>query len=167
MPEYIDNKLVLQIAAIALLIGGMVAMWSQGYRSRRLFKRGLAHLDANKPAQALTVFESVVKMQPLWSPARRILARLYAQAGRVADAEKQLTLVTQFEPRNAEALVELGLFAIHYGGPAGIEKAYAHFTQARGLAPRIFDSLGTEKEFEALRTHPKFREFFETAQPRA
>lgn len=154
-------EILIGVVAVALLVFGVGENWSRGYRARKSFQAGIAAFERGDAAAACAAFERTIALEPLWGPARRILARLYANESRFADAEKQLSLACEFEPRNAEALLDLAYFHARYGGAEGPAKAVDAVRKAIAIAPRILETHRESHEVAALRSSPALREFFE------
>jgi Flp pilus assembly protein TadD len=49
---------------------------------------------------------------PLWLPPRFLLGALFTKLGRLKEAEEQLKFAQALQPREAEGLLELGIFYI-------------------------------------------------------
>ena len=137
--------------ALALLVFGVSANFSRGWRARKWFGRGVDALNAGRRDDARKAFERTLELEPLWAPARRVLARIYAEEGRHAEAEQHYRLACEFEPRNAEPLIDLAWFLALFKGPQGEQQAADVLRNAIALAPRLLDTHREAPELAALR----------------
>ncbi len=140
-----------------LILGACIAfMWSRGYRMRRTWKRGIDALEAGDLAVAEKSLQSCVKQSPSFVPARRLLGRTLVALQRFDEAEAQLRLASQFEPRNAEGHLELAMFLANCP-PVRPDEAVKSLSTALEFAPAIRATLGHRPEFARLRDDPQFQ----------
>ncbi len=93
-----------------------------------------------RPQEAIETFERVLKLRPTATRARLDLARLYREAGRLADAEAALNKLVEEAPTFAPGYVEL----------AGLLDAQNRFDEAAALLKRGQDRTGHDYALELL-----------------
>jgi cytochrome c-type biogenesis protein CcmH/NrfG len=154
------------VVTCALFVYGVSELATRNWRVRRWFDRGVEALNTGGREDARKAFERVLKLQPLWSPARRILARIYADEGRYDEAEKHFRLACEFEPRNADSLLELAWFLAIFKGPHGEQQAGDVLRKAISLAPRLLETHREAPELTALRRVAALQTFFSPQPPK-
>ncbi|NUM54047.1 MAG: hypothetical protein HUU46_10425 [Candidatus Hydrogenedentes bacterium] len=107
-------------------------------------------------AEVRNAFRYVVKKYPGWAMARRMLARGLAGLGQHAEAEQELRLAAQLEPRNAEGHIDLAIFLASLPRDRH-EEAVACIETALGVAPEMRPAVATLPQLRALHSHPQFR----------
>lgn len=117
----------------------------------------MASLEAGDHDAAEHELRRLVRSQPLWTPARRMLARVQLERGKLAEAEEQWRAATQFEPRNGEAYADLGWFLAVYTDRR--DEALAAFTKALQYAPGLREHLASADSLQPVREEDtRFRE---------
>lgn len=144
---------IITLAIIALRIG---YMWWRPRRIRRIWERGLAALEQGDYAAAEGDLRTCTKIEPTFSPARRMLARAQVKQHKLDEAEEQLQMASKFEPKNAEAHAELGLFLARYTRgreEEAIDALRKAVTLAPGLREHLRRAQGVERllHYEGLR----------------
>jgi tetratricopeptide (TPR) repeat protein len=143
--------IVLTVVIVQVLLRQwkMVRLKNWWHRGDEAFKAG-SYQDAERS------FRACVKILPLWIPARTMLAVTLSQQGRLAEAEEQMKLSAELEPRRAEGHVDLGLFyAIQFKDR--IEDAIAAFERAVSLRDDLRGELAREPRLRPLLVNPRFK----------
>ena len=102
-------------------------------------------------------FRYIVKKNPGWATARRMHARGLAGLGQHAEAEQELRLAAQLEPRNAEAHIDLAIFLASLARERH-DEAVACIETALNVAPDMRPSVATLPQLRALHSHRRFRD---------
>lgn len=93
--------------------------------------------------EAIASYQTALRLDPNFVPARMNLATLYDQMGKAAEAESQLRKVVELHPKLADARYSLGL--VLASDPKRIDEATRELATAAELAPnnaRIHYNLG-------------------------
>ena len=147
---------ILYIAALLLIAGRIGYMWWRPRRIRRIWERGVAALEQGDYAAAEGALRTCTKIEPTFSPARRLLARAQVKQHKLDEAEEQLQMASKFEPKNAEAHAELGLFLARYTRNRE-EEAVEALRTAVTLAPGLREHLRRAQGVERLLHHERLR----------
>lgn len=123
---------------------------------RNAWKRGMEAYERKDFGEARTAFGYVVKKHPGWAMARRMFARGLAGLGQHAEAEQELRLAAQLEPRNAEGHIDLAIFLASLPRECH-DEALACIETALDVAPNMRTALATLPQLRILHSHPRFR----------
>ena len=98
-----------------LTLGGLVAFqMAMRHRSQRsmaeAWEQAQAELARGNHEAGAAHLEACIRIMPLWLPPRFLLGTLFAKLGRLAEAEDQFKMAQALQPREAEGLLELGIF---------------------------------------------------------
>jgi Tfp pilus assembly protein PilF len=150
-----DSKWYL-VLAVGVLIGRTLVVRSHGPRARKWCDKGIKALEQNAVAEAQHAFGKVVRLQPIWAPGRRLLARAHIMAGDFAAAEEHLRFASDLQPRSPDGHMDLGLF-LAICPPKRPDQAVEAFIKAVELAPELKEILAAEPRLTHLRDHEGFR----------
>ena len=93
---------------------------------------GDLYMAANAPADAAEQYRAALGMRPRFTDIRNKLATALLQLGRIEEAERELTVALEHNPRYLEARLNLGLARFRQGDEDG---ARTHWGAAREQAP--------------------------------
>jgi Flp pilus assembly protein TadD len=98
-------------------LGGLVALqMGMRHRSQRrmaeAWEQAQAELARGNHEAGVAHLEACIHIMPLWLPPRFLLGALFTKLGRLKEAEEQLKFAQALQPREAEGLLELGIFYI-------------------------------------------------------
>jgi Flp pilus assembly protein TadD len=93
----------------------------------RAFEAGLAHMRAERYAEAVAVFERLVQAEPVLAGPHANLGIAYARLDREQEAVSALEAALRLDPDNAEVHNELGILHREAGR---FEQARSHYQQA-------------------------------------
>ena len=129
------------------------------YQRRSLqaaWKRGMEACERQDFDAVRKSFRYIVKKQPGWALARRMLARGLAGLGQHAEAEEELRLAAQLEPRNADGHIDLAIFLTALSRDRH-DDALACIQTALDVAPDMRAAIATLPQLRVLHAHPRFR----------
>lgn len=147
---------------VLLLAGSIGLLWSRRYRLRKAWKDSVAALERGDFPAAERSLRKCVRQAPSWVPPRRLLGRTLVALRRFDEAEKELRLAMQFEPRNAEAYLELAVFLSNCP-PIRLDEAIENLRTALHLAPALRDEVQQMSLLASLREHPGYEEALSAA----
>ncbi|MDX9973449.1 MAG: tetratricopeptide repeat protein [FCB group bacterium] len=142
--------------AFVVMVSRLVYMWSAGARARKAFRRGVEAMEANALRDAETAFRQVVRIEPIWGVAYRLLGRVLSDLGELFEAEKQFRTAITLEPRNSDAYADLGYF-LEVKMTGRREDAIGALLKAVELAPRLRERLEAVPELAGLVNDARFR----------
>lgn len=149
------GDLIIGIAALAGLValrGGM-NRWTM-HRVRRAWEGACADLDARAYADAESKLATCVRLLPTWIPARFTLGAVLAAQGKLAEAEAQLKLARDLEPREPDGYIELAIYYLTAAKrPA---EGVATLREAIALAPETVQRIRLDPRFAAFRDTEDF-----------
>jgi len=128
----------------------------QRRRVRGAWRRGMEAYARQDFAEVRQAFRYVVKKYPGWAMARRMLAKGLAALGDHAQAEQELRLAAQLEPRNADGHIDLAIFLASLARDRH-EEAVACIETALAVAPDMRAAVAASPQLRPLHTLPKFR----------
>lgn len=152
------NSFIVGLALLLLLLAfrwGM-AHWQRGRFATQL-KRGADALQSGDTAEAESAFRACVRLAPTSAPIRLALGSVLARGHKFRDAEEQLRMAAQLEPRQPRGHLELGFF-LALCAPDRPDDAVAAFDEAIRYAPELRAGLAKDPRLTALRQYPSFRE---------
>ena len=150
-------------AVAVIVIARLSFMWSGGKRARKTWDRAMAAFQAGEYEAAEEQLQRLVRKQPLWTPARRMLARVQIERQKFVEAEEQLLAATQFEPRNGEAYADLGWFLAVCTDRR--DEALAAFRKALEHAPGLREHLAAAHSLQTVQQEDaRFRELLSSAK---
>ncbi len=122
----------------------MVDAWEQAQAelARGNHEAGVAHL------------EECIRIMPLWLPPRFVLGALLARLGRLSEAENQFKMAQALQPREAEGMIELGIFYITAAGRA--EEGIALLREAVASDPGAAQRIQSDPRLRDFRESPDF-----------
>lgn len=123
---------------------------------RAAWKRGMDAYERSDFTEARDAFRYVVKKYPGWAMARRMLARGLAGLGNHKEAEQELRLAAQLEPRNAEGHLDLAIFLASLSRERH-EEAVASIETALNVEPGMRQAVASSPQLRALHSSRKFR----------
>lgn len=147
---------VLAAMALSLMAGRLALVWTQGSRARKLLERAMAALEAEAYEDAEKNLRKVVKLAPIWMPARLYHAQTLYKLNRFKEAETQFAMAAKLEPRNAEGHLHYGMFLAH-ALPEKRDEAIGCLEKAVSLDPHIRTKLAHAHLPEPLRGHDRVR----------
>ena len=150
-----------------LILGASIAfLWSRRYRLRKAWKDSIAALERGDFPAAERSLRKCLRQAPSWVPPRRLLGRALVALRRFDEAEKELRLAAQFEPRNPESHLELAVFLSNCP-PVRLDEALASLRTALDFAPAMRDEVRRMPALALLRKHPAFQDVVAAAADRA
>jgi tetratricopeptide (TPR) repeat protein len=152
-------KWLIAMGAVTLMAVRLGDVWTRGRRARRWWERAIDAYNRGDLAEAETAFRKVVRLAPIWAPARYNLAGVLLQRGDLDEAEEQLRMATKLEPRNGEMHRDLGIFLAHYRQDRA-DDAIESLEKALKYAPKLREELAQAQSLDHLREHERFRKLF-------
>lgn len=144
------------LLGIALCGGIIAAYFLQRRWLRNAWLEGIEAHRRNDFEAVHRLFTYIVKKQPGWAAARRMLARGLAGTGAVAEAEREFRFAVELEPANAENYLDLAVFLANL--PANRHKeAVDCLETAVVLSPELGGQLAKIPQLRALHTDPRFQ----------
>jgi Tfp pilus assembly protein PilF len=144
---------------ILLSVVIVAAMWgyanSRGWRARRLWQQGMHAINGQDWPVAETSFRKCVRLVPIWTASRKMLAVALVKQNKLDEAEEQLRMASELEPRKPEGHLDLGFF-LATQRPDRQEDAITAFARAVEHDPQVRDVLTMEKRLAFLRDNPRF-----------
>lgn len=143
---------IIALAGLVALRGGM-NRWTM-YRVQRAWEGARADLDARAYDAAEGKLATCVRLLPTWIPARFTLGAVLAAQGKLAEAEAQLKLARDLEPRQPEGHIELGIYYLTAAKQpaAGV----AALREAITLKPDVIQRINTDPRLAAFRDTEDF-----------
>lgn len=136
-------------------------MWgyanSRGWRARRLWERGIHAVNGGRWEEAERTFRKCVRLVPVWTGSRKMLAVALVKQNKLDEAEEQFRLASELEPRKPEGHLDLGFFLATLR-PGRQEEAIDAFARAVEYDPEVRAVLREEHRLDALRTNPRFNQ---------
>ncbi len=152
------NRVFIGLGILALLL---LYQWGTSrMRMSRLKREWETALRAFKDKDLETAQKSLqrcVRLMPMWTPARFMLGGVLAKRGRLADAEAQLKLGADLEPRSPEGHLQLGMFYV-VCHPDRAGEAIAALERAAACDPALREQFANAPGLEAIRSHPRFQQ---------
>lgn len=139
-----------------LLLFGLVGIqagmryWTV-HRTRRSWHLAQEHMSRGDFGEAEQALARCIKLMPLWTQARMLYGAVLAQQGKLDDAEENLRMAAELEPKQADGHIELGIFYVTAAGR--IDEGLAAFRQALACDERARYRIDTE---------PRLRDFRES-----
>lgn len=151
------NRIMIGLGLLALLLA---YHWGRGRmrmtRMKKSWESALLALKDNNLEAAEGHFTRCVRLMPMWTPARFMLGGVLAKRGRFVEAEAQLKMGADLEPRSADGHVQLGMFYL-VCQPERADDAIASLEQAVACDPALRERFAKEPQLAPLRTHPRFQ----------
>lgn len=147
---------------VLLLIIGVLAVrgalsLSRQIRLKKHWKRAQEALREEDLDSAAAALRRCISLMPLWVMARGTLGVILARQGKLDEAEEQLKLAAELQPRRPEGFVELGLFyALHCEGRE--DDAIGAFVNAAEHAPELAEQIRRDPRLKHLHAHSRFGE---------
>lgn len=138
--------LVVTLAFFASRRRRIVSKWKEGAEA---FQRG----DMEAAAKAL---RACLRLEPAWVPARRLLGRALVATHRIDDAEKELRLAAEMEPRNPDGHLDFAFFLARFA-PDRPDEAIDSLARAVEHRPLLREQLLNLEPLAPLRNHPRFQ----------
>lgn len=158
------NRIMIGLGLLALLLA---YQWGRGRlrmaRMRQAWEAALFALKDNNLEEAEQRFNQCVRLMPMWTPARFMLGGVLAKRERFAEAEAQLKMGADLEPRSADGHVQLGMFYL-VCQPARADDAIASLEQAVACNPALRERFAKEPQLAPLRAHPRFQRLINTEE---
>ncbi len=150
----------------AVIIGRLADVFTRGKRAQKWVDKGAEALRKHEYAAAIHAFKRSLKLQPLWAPVRRLLARAYIAVRQFEEAEDELRRAVAFEPKNGEAYADLGvLLALRDGERT--EEALSNLEEAVRLAPHLREQFAQAEMLAHLRETPRFQAIIAPPPPQS
>lgn len=147
-----DSGLVYGLLVLFGIVGVQMLMrFARRRRLLRSWKLAEAGLQEGEEgiSRAETALRRCLKLEPLWTPARMLLADVLARQGRLEDAEAEFQLSAQLHPREAEGHIRLALFyVVHH--PERKEEALSALRVALECAPEGGNAFLADPRFTPL-----------------
>lgn len=135
------------------------AMWYFASRRRRIvgkWKEGVAAFERGDMETAAKALRVCLRDAPTWVPARRLLGRALVAAHRIDEAEKELRLAAELEPRNPDGHLDFAIFLAQFA-PNRPDEAIDSLVRAVEHGPMLRDRLANLEPLAPLRDHPRFQ----------
>ncbi len=147
---------VLLLIAGVLAVRGLISL-GRNYRLKKNWMRASEALKENDLDTAAVALRRCISLMPLWVMARGTLGVILARQNKLEEAEEQLKLAAELQPRRPEGFVELGLFyALHFD--TRDDDAVGAFARAIENAPELAQQLRQDPRLARLRAHARFEE---------
>lgn len=147
------QEILVPVAVVVALVLFQVGLrYIRLWRVKRWWHRASQSMEAGDLAKASQALHRCVKLMPLWVPARILLASVQASQGNTDDAEKELKLAAQLEPKSAEGHAQLALFYATYR-PERDEDARESLRLALKFDPNLRERIRTDPRLKAIRNH--------------
>ena len=148
--------------AVVLLIIALRSVYMQWKRRRfaMLLRAGAEAVKNKDFACAESAFRGCVRLAPTSAQIRLALGAVLAQRQKFKEAEEQLRLAAQLEPRKPLGHLELGFFLALFA-PDRADDAVAAFAEAVKCAPKVRESLAKDPRLAGLRQDPEFQKILE------
>jgi len=155
------NNLMAGILLLACIIGFQLAMryWRTA-RMKRWMDRGKQALAQGDMDAAEDAFRRCVALFPLWVPGRALLGAVLAKQGKLAEAEEQIRMAAELQPREAAGHMGLGMFFATQRPPR-VDDAIDAFSKAIECNPKLRERLAREPTIQHLRESERFRGLLE------
>ncbi len=150
-------KLAGGLIVFALCIWLYVRERGTGRRLRAQWEEAVAAVNERNFEKACERLKRVVKRAPMWADSRRLLGNVLFHLGRHEEAEKELRMATAFEPRNALAHFDLGVF-LSLMEPPRTEEAFESLSKSLELDPGMRKHLAELEPRLGLHGHPRMKE---------
>lgn len=152
---------------LILLFGIIGLRWAAGFwrmqSVKRHFTAGQQAITENRLGDAEREFRVCVKRLPMSAQFRRVLGGILARNGNLKEAEEQLRMGAELEPRNPGGHLDLGFFfAVHV--PERADAALDAIANALSCEPKLREKLATQPALQHLRSHRRFAELFPTQE---
>jgi len=154
------NELWIIIPAGILLIWRFTAIATKGRRAVQWWNRGVQAVEQGDYDAAERALRRCVRLSPISAPARRLYARALISRGKIREAEHQVRMATQLEPRNGEGFLDLGFF-LSACAPERNEEAVEALEKAVALAPNLRGVIARDERLRALHELPRFQALVE------
>jgi Flp pilus assembly protein TadD len=148
--------------AIVLLILVLRSVYMQWKRRRfaALLQEGAEAFKNKDSAGAGSAFRQCVRFAPTSAQVRLALGAVLAHRQKFKEAEEQLRLAAQLEPRKPLGHLELGFF-LALCAPDRPDEAVAAFGEAVKCAPQVREGLAKDPRLAGLRQHAEFQKLLE------
>ena len=137
----------------------VAAMWgyanSRGWRAKRLWERGIHAVNGQEWAEAERVFRKCIRLVPVWTGSRKMLAVALLKQNKLDEAEEQFRMTSDLEPRKPEGHLDLGFFLATLR-PNRQDEAIDAFARAVEFDPNVRTTLLNEHRLAALKNNPRF-----------
>jgi len=154
------NEFWIIIPAGILLIWRFAAMATKGRRAVRWWNRGIQAIEQADYDSAEQALRRCVRLSPISAPARRLYARALMSHGKIREAEHEVRMATQLEPRNADGFLDLGFF-LSACAPERNEEAVEALEKAVALAPNLRGVIAQDERLRPLHELPRFQALVE------
>ena len=106
--------------------------------------------------EAERALRKCVSLMPLWVPARSLLGVVQAKQNKLSEAEEQLKMVAELQPKEAEGFVELAAFYALFL-PEQKADAIDALEKAVACDPDLREKLGDDVRLRALFEEEDFK----------
>ncbi len=131
-------------------------------RMKRWWSHAQRALEEENLEEAARGLKRCVGLVPLWVPARLLYGTVLARKGELKEAEEQLKMGAELQPRHPEGHLQLGLF---YGTffPDRAEDATASLKKAFEFGPELVETIEADPRLRHLRADPRFARLVQEA----
>jgi len=151
-----DNVIV-GVCVLAGIVGFQLAMrYWRTLRMKRCWLQANEALGQGDLATAEGALRKCVGLFPLWVPGRALLGAVLARADKLSDAEEEIRMAAELQPKDARGHLGLGMFYATRQ-PNRVEEAIDAFSKALECDPALRDRLAQEPLVQYLREHERFR----------
>ena len=146
------------VLGVLALRAGMA--YSKRARLKQSWRRANEAMKSADFAGAEKALGRCVSLMPLWVPARMLLGAVQAKLGKLTEAEEQLKMAAELQPREAEGHLQLGMFYAVFC-PDRVDDAIDAFGAAVECRPELKQHLAREPRLLKLKEDQRFRELVE------
>lgn len=141
------------LVVLAVFMG--VRQWGH-LRFKKAFEAAQAALQAQDYETAERHLRQCAKRAPLAVPIRATFGGVLARNGKLEEAEEQMKLAAELQPRNAEGHLMLGVF---YAStfPDRQEDAFTALERAVELDPNVRGKIAQHDGLDTVRSSPRFQ----------
>jgi len=152
----VDNVSVGITVLLAIVLGQWG--WSQwkAMRFHALWAKAQEALAVEDLAAAKDAVHRCTALAPTSGPLRRVYGTILARSGDLPNAEEQLRLGADLEPRNPAGHLDLGYF-LAACCPDRVEATLAALAKAIECSPELRTTLGEDPHLKSLHAHEGFR----------
>ena len=148
------------MVVVILVVRSVYMQWKRR-RFTMMLQSGAEAIKNQDSAGAESSFRQCVRLAPTSATVRLALGSVLAQRQKYNEAEEQLRLAAQLEPRKPLGHLELGFFfALSVPGRAA--DAVASFAEALKCAPNLRERLAQDPRLAELRQHAEFQKLLKT-----
>lgn len=149
------TELLIGICSLGGLVVFQMAMRQRSQRRMvDAWEKAQAELARGNHEASAAHLEECIRIMPLWLPPRFALGALLARLGRLGEAESQFKMAQALQPREAEGMIELGIFYIT--AARSIKEGVALLRDAVAADPDAAQRIQSDPRLRDFRESPDF-----------